>query len=214
MEPEPGLGVAGLTTMGAVGATPQMEPGSDVTIDENPLKTNRVRFDADFVLRQYICSMPEPDVQQRGVWTWPRTCTRVQHRAASALAAQQSITASPFSVQTQQPVRRTLYTPGISTGTQTTTPSTVQATSPGGITTAVQTLTIMGEALIPRMSTAGSQGAVGGTQGAVVGAQGAVGGAQGAVGGATGVTPTVSPTKGKISSAFDKIKQKFQKKDK
>ena len=39
------------------------------------------------------------------------------------------------------------------------------------------------------------------------------GSAQGAVGGTT-VTPTVSPTKGKICSAFDKLKQKFQRKDK
>ena len=84
---------------------------------------------------------------------------------------------------------------------QTTTPSTGQAltttetapTSLGGITTAVESLTITGEPPVPGMST---------------------GGAQGAVGGSTAVTPTVSSTKGKISSAFDKLKQKFQRKDK
>ena len=98
----------------------------------------------------------------------------------------------------QQPVRRTLYTQGISAVTQTTTPSTGQAltteTAPtsGGITAAVESLTITGEPPVPGMSTGGAQGAVGGTA----------------------VTPTVSPTKGKIGSAFDKLKQKFQRKDK
>ena len=84
---------------------------------------------------------------------------------------------------------------------QTTTPSTGQALTttetaptspPGGITTAVESLTITGEPPVPGMSTGGAQGAVGGTA----------------------VTPTVSPTKGKIGSAFDKLKQKFQRKDK
>ena len=64
---------------------------------------------------------------------------------------------------------------------------------PGGITMAVQSLTITAEPLVLGTST---------------------GGTQGAVGGATSVTPTVSPTKGKIGSAFDKLKQKFQRKDK
>ena len=82
---------------------------------------------------------------------------------------------------------------------QTTTPSTGQAitttemapTSPGGITTAVESLTITGESPVPGTST---------------------GGAQGAAGGSTAVTPTVSPTKGKLGSAFDKLKQKISKK--
>ena len=194
-----------------------MGPGGDVITDEIPLRTNRVRFDplTDLVVRQYISSIPEPNLQQRGVWTRTRTPhTRAQHRAATAYSAtQQAITASPFAVQTQQPVCRTLYTQGISTVTQTTTPSTVQALTttemaptspPGGITTAVQSLTITAEPPVPGTSTGGAQGAVGGAQG----------GAQGAVGGSTGVTPTVSPTKGKFGSAFDKLKQKFQRKDK
>ena len=83
---------------------------------------------------------------------------------------------------------------------QTTTPSTGQArtttetapTSPGGITAAVESLTITGEPPVPGMSPGGAQDAVGGTA----------------------VTPTVSPTKGKIGSAFYKLKQKFQRKDK
>ena len=168
-----------------------------------PLRTNWVRFDplTDLVVRQYISSIPEPNLQQRGVWTLTRTPhTRAQHRAAAAyFATQQAITASPFAVQTQQPVRRTLYTQGMSTFTQTTTPSTGKALtttetapkSPGGITTAVESLTITGEPPVPGMST---------------------GGAQGAVGGSTAVTPTVSPTKGKLGSAFDKLKQKISKK--
>ena len=203
MQPQPGpsgLGAAGPST---AGPTP-MGPGSDVITDEMPLRTNRVRFDplTDLVVRQYISSIPEPNLQQRGIWTPTRTPrTRAQHRATAAYSAtQQAITASPFAVQTQQPVRRTLYTQGISTVTQTTTPSTGQAltttetapTSPGGITTAVESLTITGEPPVPGMSTGGAQGAVGGTA----------------------VTPTVSPTKGKIGSAFDKLKQKFQRKDK
>ena len=134
-----------------------MGPGGDVITDEMPLRTNRVRFDplTDLVVRQYISSIPEPNLQQRGIWTPTRTPrTRAQHRAAAAYSAtQQAITASPFAVQTQQPVCRTLYTQGISTFTQTTTPSTGQAltttekasTSPGGITTAVESLTITGE---------------------------------------------------------------------
>ena len=100
-------------------------------------------------MRQYISSIPEPNLQQRGIWTPTRTPhTRAQHRAAAAyLATQQAITASPFAVQTQQLVCHTLYTQGISTVTQTTTPSTSQALTttetaptspPGGITTAVQ----------------------------------------------------------------------------
>ena len=126
----------------------------------------------------------------------------MQHRAAAAyLASQQAITASPFAVQTQQPVGRTLYTQGISTVMQTTTPSTGQAltttesapTSPGGITSAVESLTITGDHPVLGTSTDGAQGAVGGS---------------------AAVTPTVSPTKGKIGSAFDKLKQKFQRKDK
>ena len=203
MQPQPGpsgLGAAGPST---AGPTP-MGPGGDVITDEMPLRTNRVRFDplTDLVVRQYISSIPEPNLQQRGVWTPTRTPrTRAQHRAAAAYSAtQQAITASPFAVQTQQPVRCTLYTQGISTVTQTTTPSTGQAltttetapTSPGGITAAVESLTITGEPPVPGMSTGGAQGAVGGTA----------------------VTPTVSPTKGKIGSAFDKLKQKFQRKDK
>ena len=203
MQPQPGpsgLGAAGLST---AGPTP-MGLGGDVITDEMPLRTNRVRFDplTDLVVRQNISSIPEPNLQQRGVWTPNRTPhTRAQHRAAAAYSAtQQAITSSPFAVQTQQPVRRTLYTQGISIVTQTTTPSTGQAltttetapTSPGGITTAVESLTITGEPPVPGMSTGGAQGAVGGTA----------------------VTPTVSPTKGKIGSAFDKLKQKFQRKDK
>ena len=216
MQPQPGpsgLGAVGLST---AGPTP-MGPGGDVITDEMLLRTNRVRFDplTDLVVRQYIISIPEPNLQQRGIWTPTRTPhTRAQHRAATAyFATQQAITASPFAVQTQQPVRHTLYTQGISTVTQTTTPSTGQAltttetapTSPGGITTAVESLTITGEPPVPGMSTGGAQGAVGG-------AQGVVGGAQGAVGGSTAVTPTVSPTKGKLGSAFDKLKQKISKK--
>ena len=204
MQPQPGpsrLGAAGLST---AGPTP-VGPSGDVITDEMPLRTNRVRFDplTDLVVRQYISSIPEPNLQQRGVWTPTRTPrTRAQHRAAAAYSAtQQTITASPFAVQTQQPVCHTLYTQGISTVTQTTTPSTGQAltttetapTSPGGITTVVESLTITGEPPVPGTST---------------------GGAQGAVGGSTAVTPTVSPTKGKIGSAFDKLKQKFQRKDK
>ena len=160
-------------------------------------------------MRQYISSIPEPNLQQRGIWTPTRTPrTRAQHRAAAAyFATQQAITASPFAVQTQQLVRRTLYTQGISTVTQTTPPSTGQALTttetaptspPGGITTAVESLTITGEPLVLGTSTSG--------------AQGAVGGAQGAVGGSTAVTPTVSPTRGKLGSAFDKLKQKISKK--
>ena len=159
-------------------------------------------------MRQYISSIPEPNLQQRGIWTPTRTPrTRAQHRAATAyFATQQAITASPFAVQTHQLVRHTLYTQGISTVMQTTTPSTGQAltttetapTSPGGITTAVESLTITGEPLVLGTSTGG--------------AQGAVGGAQGAVGDSTAVTPTVSPTKGKLGSAFDKLKQKISKK--
>ena len=203
--------------MGTAGATPK-GPGGDVITDEIPLRRNRVRFDplTDLVMRQYISSIPEPNLQQRGIWTPTRTPrTRVQHRAAAAyLATQQSITASPFAVQTQQLVCCTLYTQGISTVMQTTTPSTGQGltttetapTSPlGGVTTAVQSLTITAEPPVPGTSTGGAQGAVGG-------AQGAVGGAQGAVGGSTAVTPTVSPTKGKLGSAFDKLKQKISKK--
>ena len=220
MQPQPGpsgLGAAGPSVMGTAGATP-MGPGGDVITDEIPLRRNQVRFDplTDLVVRQYISSIPEPNLQQRGIWTPTRTPrTRAQHRAAAAyLATQQAITASPFAVQTQQPVRCALYTQGISTVTQTTTPSTGQAltttetapTSPlGGITTAVHSLTITAEPPIPGTSTGGAQGAVGG-------AQGAVGGAQGAVGGSTAVTPTVSPTKGKLGSAFDKLKQKISKK--
>ena len=209
MQPQPGpsgLGAAGLST---AGPTP-MGPGGDVITDEMLLRTNRVRFDplTDLVVRQYISSIPEPNLQQRGIWTPTRTPrTRVQHRAAAAyFATQQAITASPFAVQTQQLVCRTLYTQGISKVTQTTTPSTGQAltttemapTSPGGITTAVESLTITGEPPVPGTSTGG--------------AQGAVGGAQGAVGGSTAVTPTISPTKGKLGSAFDKLKQKISKK--
>ena len=82
---------------------------------------------------------------------------------------------------------------------QTTTPSTGQAltttetapTSPGGITSAVESLTITGDPPVPGTST---------------------GGAQGAVGGSAAVTPTVSPTKGKIGSAFNKLKPKISKK--
>ena len=220
MQPQPGpsgLGAAGPSVMGTAGATP-MGLGSDVITDEIPLRRNRVRFDplTDLVVRQYISSIPEPNLQQRGVWTLTRTPhTRAQHRAATAyLATQQAITASPFAVQTQQLVRHTLYTQGISTVMQTTTPSTGQALTttetaptspPGGITTAVHSLTITAEPPILGTSTGGAQGAVGG-------AQGAVGGAQGAVGGSTAVTPTVSPTKGKLGSAFDKLKQKISKK--
>ena len=203
MQPQPGpsgLGAAGPST---AGPTP-MGPGGDVITDEMLLRTNRERFDplTDLVVRQYISSIPEPNLQQRGVWTLSRTPrTRAQHRAAAAyLATQQAITASPFAVQTQQPVCCTLYTQGISTVSQTTTPSTGQAltttetapTSPGGITSAVESLTITGEPPVPGTST---------------------GGAQGAVGGSAAVTPTVSPTKGKIGSAFNKLKQKFQRKD-
>ena len=203
MQPQPGpsgLGAAGPST---AGRTPT-GPGSDVITDEMLLRTNRVRFDplTDLVVRQYISSIPEPNLQLRGVWTQTRTPrTRAQHRAAAAYSAtQQAITASPFAVQTQQPVCHTLYTQGISTVTQTTTPSTGQAltttetapTSPGGITTAVESLTITGEPPVPGMITSSAQGAVGGTA----------------------VTPTVSPTKGKIGGAFDKLKQKFQRKDK
>ena len=203
MQPQPGpsgLGAAGPSPMGTAGVTP-MGPGGDVITDEMLLRTNRVRFDplTDLVMRQYISSIPEPDIQQRGIWTATRTPhTRAQHRAATAyLATQQAITACPFSVQIQQPVCRTLYTQGISTVTQTT-PSALSTTemaptSPGGITTAVETLTITREPLVPAMT---------------------IGGAQGARGGATGVAPTVSPTKGKIGSALDKLKQKFQRKDK
>ena len=63
-------------------------------------------------MREYICAIPEPNLQQRGIWTLTRTPhTRAQHRAAAAyLATQQAITASLFAVQTQEPVRRTLYT--------------------------------------------------------------------------------------------------------
>ena len=189
MQPQPGLSGLGAAGPSTAGPTP-MGPGGDVITDEMPLRTNRVRFDplTDLVVRQYISSIPEPNQYQ-------------QHRAAAAYSAtQQAITASPFAVQTQQPVCRTLYTQGISTVMQTTTPSTGQAltttetapTSPGGITTAVESLTITGEPLVPGMSTGGAQGAVGGTA----------------------VTPTVSPTKGKIGRAFDKLKQKFQRKDK
>ena len=120
MQPQPGpsgLGVAGPSVMGTAGATP-MGPGGDVITDEIPLRRNRVRFDplTDLVVRQYISSIPEPNLQQRGVWTLTRTPhTRAQHRAATAyLATQQAITASPFAVQTQQPVCHTLYTQGIS----------------------------------------------------------------------------------------------------
>ena len=176
MQPQPGpsrLGAAGLSVMGTAGVTP-MGPGSDVITDEIPLRRNRVRFDplTDLVVRQDISSIPEPNVQKRGIWTPTRTpCTRVQHRAAAAyLATQQAITASPFAVQTQQPVCCTLYTQGISTVMQTTTPSTGQALTttemaptspPGGITTAVHSLTITAEPPIPGMSTGGAQGAVG-----------------------------------------------------
>ena len=110
-------------------------------------------------MRQYISSIPEPNLQQRGIWTPMRTPrTRAQHRAAAAYSApQQAITASPFVVQTQQPVHCTLYTQEISTVMQTTTPSTGQAltitetapTSPGGITTAVESLTVTGEPPVP-----------------------------------------------------------------
>ena len=59
------------------GPTP-MGPGGDVITDEMLLRTNRVRFDplTDLVVRQYINSIPEPNLQQRGVWTPTRTpCT-------------------------------------------------------------------------------------------------------------------------------------------
>ena len=130
MQPQPGpsgLGAAGPST---AGPTP-MGLGGDVITDEMPLRTNRVRFDplTDLVVRQYISSIPEPNLQQRGVWTPTRTPrTKAQHRAAAAyFATQQAITASPFAVQTQQLVCCTLYTQGISTVMQTTTPSTGQA---------------------------------------------------------------------------------------
>ena len=199
MQPQPGpsgLGAAGPTT---AGPTP-MGPGGDVITDEMPLRTNRVRFDplTDLVMRQYISAIPEPNLRKRGIWTPTRTPrTRAQHRADTAyLATQQAITASPFAVQTQQPVRHTLYTQGISTVMQTTTPSTGQGltttetapTSPGRITSAVESLTIT-DPPVPGTSTDGAQGSA-------------------------AVTPTVSPTKGKIGSAFDKLKQKFQRKDK
>ena len=128
------MGTAGPSTMGTTGATPQMGPGGDVISDEKPLKSTRVRFDTltDFVVRQYICSIPEP-VQQRGVWTPTRTPrTRAQHRATFGhLASQQASTASPVSIQTQQPVCRSLYTQPMTTG------ETAPTSPPGGITTAV-----------------------------------------------------------------------------
>ena len=86
MPPQPGpsgLGAAGPST---AGPTP-MGPAGDVITDEMLLRTNRVRFDplTDLVMRQYISSIPEPNLQQRGVWTPTRTpLTRVQHRAAAA----------------------------------------------------------------------------------------------------------------------------------
>ena len=181
-----GIGTAGPTTMGTTGATPQMGPGGDVITDEKPLKSTRVRFDSltDFVVRQYICSIPEP-VEQRGVWTPTRTPrTRAQHRATIArLTSQQASTASPVSMQTQQPVRRTLYPQTIIT-----TGETPPTSPPGGITTAVESLTITAEPLVLGTSTGGPEGAVG------------------------GVTPTVSPTKGVIGSAFDRLKKKMSKK--
>ena len=86
-----GIGTPGPTTTGTTGVTPQMGPGGDVITDEKPLKSTRVRFDpvTDFVIRQYIGSMPQP-VEQRGVWTPTRTPrTRAQHRAAIARLASQ-----------------------------------------------------------------------------------------------------------------------------
>ena len=64
MQPQPGpsgLGAAGPST---AGPTP-MGPGGDVITDEMPLRTNRVRFDplTDLVVRQYISSIPEPNLQ-------------------------------------------------------------------------------------------------------------------------------------------------------
>ena len=193
-----GIGTPGPTTTGTTGATPQMGPGGDVITDEKPLKSTRVRFDpvTDFVIRQYIGSMPQP-VEQRGVWTPTRTPrTRAQHRATIAhLASQQASTASPVSMQTQEPVRRTLYPQTIIT-----TGETAPECPPGGITaptlpqegitTVVQSLTITAEPPVPGMSTGGPEGAVG------------------------GVTPTVSPRKGVIGSAFDKVKKKLSRKDK
>ena len=69
-----------------------------------------------------------------------------------------------------------------------TTGETAPTSPPGGITTAVQSLTIIAEPPVLGMSTGGPEGAVG------------------------GVTPTVSPTKGVIGSAFDKLKKKMSKK--
>ena len=184
--------------------TPQMGPGGDVITDEKPLKSTRVRFDTltDFVIRQYICSIPDcPEpVEQRGVWTPTRTPhTRAQHRATIArLASQQASTASPVSIQTQQPVRCSLYTQPM------TTTETAPTSPPGGITTAVQSLTA--EPLVPGTSTGGPQGAVGGAEPPVLGTS--TGGPQGAVG---GVTPTVFPTKGVFGSAFDKLKKNVKK---
>ena len=174
--------------MGKAGATPQMGPVGDVISNEKPLKSTRVIFDTltDFVIRQYICSIPDcPEpVQQRGIWTPTRTPhTRAQHRATIAyLASQQASTASPVSLQTQQPVCRSLYTQPL------TTTETAPTSPPGGITMAVQSLTITSEPPVPGMSTGGPQGAVG------------------------GATPTVSPTEGVIGSAFDKLKKKMSKK--
>ena len=69
MQPQPGP-----SGLGAAGPTP-MGPGGDVITDEMPLRTNRVRFDplTDLVVRQYISSIPEPNLQQKGVWTPTRT---------------------------------------------------------------------------------------------------------------------------------------------
>ena len=104
LTPAPGPGAVGLTPapqlqpgLGAVELTPapQLQPGpggdaqagpDPIKKEEPPLWKTRVRFDGGthIMLKEYICTVPEPVEPVYGKWTPSRTPrTRAQHRAAA-----------------------------------------------------------------------------------------------------------------------------------